>query len=62
MAIAAIMANASRIVAWWREIDWRLCVAYSVTAAPCAAWGARTLLTLSPRLIEGVLGAFFSWP
>ncbi len=59
MAIAAIMANASRIVAWWREIDWRLCVAYSVTAAPCAAWGARTLLTLSPRLIEGVLGAFF---
>jgi len=59
MAIAAIMANASRIVAWWRWIDWRLCAAYALTAAPCAAWGARTLLTLSPRLVEGALGAFF---
>ena len=23
MAIAAIMANLSRIIAWWRDIDWR---------------------------------------
>ena len=23
MAVASIMANASRVAAWWREIDWR---------------------------------------
>jgi uncharacterized protein len=22
MAVAAIMANVSRIMAWWREVDW----------------------------------------
>src|SRR4051812_49522444 len=23
MAVAAVMANFSRILAWWREVDWR---------------------------------------
>jgi uncharacterized membrane protein YfcA len=59
MAIAAIMANFSRIVAWWREIDWRAFAAYSVTGVPAAALGARTMLALPPRLVEGALGAFF---
>jgi uncharacterized membrane protein YfcA len=27
MAIASIMANASRVAAWWREVDWRACAA-----------------------------------
>ena len=30
MAVAAVMANLSRILAWWREVDWRACLAYSV--------------------------------
>ena len=59
MAIAAILANLSRILIWWREVDWRACAAYSITAAPAAALGARTLLVLPPRLIEGALGVFF---
>lgn len=59
MAIAAIMANFSRILVWWREVDWRACAAYSVTGIPFAALGARTLLALPPRVIEGALGAFF---
>lgn len=59
MAIAAIMANLSRILVWWREIDWRVCAAYAATAIPAAALGARTLLALPPRLIEGTLGVFF---
>ena len=59
MAIAAIMANLSRIVVWWREVDWRTCGAYSITAAPCAALGAATLLVLPARLIEEALGVFF---
>jgi hypothetical protein len=59
MAIAAIMANVSRIVAWPREVDWRAAAVYAATAAPAAALGAGTLLVLPTRLIDGVLGAFF---
>jgi len=59
MAIAAILANCSRVVIWWREIDWRAVAAYSITGVPAAALGARTLLVLPPRLIEGALGFFF---
>ena len=59
MAIAAIMVNFSRIVAWWREVDWRACAAYSVTGIPGAALGAGTLLVLPPRIIEATLGVFF---
>ena len=46
MAVAAVMANLSRILAWWREVDWKACAAYSVTGIPAAALGARTLLAL----------------
>jgi uncharacterized protein len=59
MAVASIMANASRVAAWWREVDWRATAAYSATGIPAAALGARTLLTLPPGVVEGVLGAFF---
>jgi uncharacterized protein len=59
MAIAAIMANFSRIVAWWREVDWRAFAAYSITGIPAAALGAGTMLALPPHLVEGALGAFF---
>ena len=37
MAIAAVMGNAGRVIAWWREIDWRACFAYCATAVPGAA-------------------------
>jgi uncharacterized membrane protein YfcA len=59
MAIAAILANLSRVLIWWREVDWRAVAAYSITGVPAAALGARTLLVLPPRLIEGALGFFF---
>jgi uncharacterized protein len=59
MAIAAIMANFARILAWWKEVDWRAVVAYSVTGVPAAALGARTLVALPPRLVESALGLFF---
>jgi len=59
MAIAAIMANLSRILVWWRDVDWRTVGAYSATAVPSAALGVATLLTLPPRVIEAALGAFF---
>ena len=59
MAVASIMANASRVAAWWREIDWRAVAAYSVTAFPAAALGAATLLVLPTHWIEAGLGLFF---
>lgn len=59
MAVAATMANFSRIVVWWREVDWHACAAYSATGVVGAALGARTLLALPQTLIEGLLGAFF---
>lgn len=59
MAVTALMANVSRVAVWWREIDWRAAAAYSVTAAPAAALGARTLLQLPAGVIEASLGVFF---
>ncbi|MBI1942123.1 MAG: sulfite exporter TauE/SafE family protein [Betaproteobacteria bacterium] len=59
MAIAAILANLSRVMVWWREVDWRTCAAYSVSAVPFAALGARTLLVVPAQAVEIALGAFF---
>ncbi|SEB78106.1 sulfite exporter TauE/SafE family protein [Bradyrhizobium erythrophlei] len=58
MAVAAVMANLSRILAWWREVDWRACAAYSVTGIPAAALGARTLLALPSRAVDIAIGVF----
>ena len=59
MALAAILANVSRILVWWRQVDWRAVAAYSATGIPASAAGARTLLVLPPHVVEGALGAFF---
>jgi uncharacterized membrane protein YfcA len=59
MAIAALLANFSRVVVWWREVDWRANAYHCATAIPAAALGARTLLVLDPRIVEGTLGAMF---
>src|SRR4051794_38291396 len=59
MAVASIMANASRVAAWWRDVDWRTTGAYAATGVPAAILGARTLLVLPPGVVEAVLGAFF---
>ena len=50
MAVAAVMANLSRILAWWREVDWRACLAYSL--------GARTLLALPSHAVDLAIGLF----
>ncbi|GJE45911.1 sulfite exporter TauE/SafE family protein [Methylobacterium soli] len=58
MAVAAVMANAARILAWWREIDGRAFAAYAIPGALAAAAGARTLLVLPPRAVDLAIGAF----
>jgi uncharacterized protein len=59
MAATPMIGTASRVAAWWREIDWRVTAAYSATGMPAAALGAKTLLTLPPGVVELVLGVFF---
>ena len=58
MAVAAVMANLSRVLAWWREVDWRACAAYSLPGIPAAALGARTLLVLPPGAVDIAIGSF----
>src|SRR5256714_7875002 len=58
MPVAAVMANLSRILAWWREVDWRACAAYSVTGIPAAVLGARTLLALPSHAVDLAIGVF----
>jgi uncharacterized protein len=59
MAVAALMANLARVAAWWSRVDWRAVAAYAIPGAPAAALGARTLLQLSPAVIDIALGLFF---
>ena len=59
MGIAAVMANIGRVAAWWRQIRWRPVLVYAAPGAPAAVLGAHTLLTISPKLVDGLLGVFF---
>lgn len=59
MAVAALMGNLGRVIAWWDAIDWRACLAYCATAVPAAVIGARTLLAIPPGVAESALGLFF---
>jgi uncharacterized protein len=58
MALAALLANASRVAVWWREVDWKVNAVYCSTAVPAAALGARLLVKLDVRMIEAGLGVF----
>jgi len=58
MAVASVLANFSRILAWWREVDWRACAAYSLFGIPAAALGARTLLALPSHAVDVSIGLF----
>ncbi len=59
MAVAAVMSNLAKVMAWRREVDWRAFAAYSAGGIPAAALGARTLLVLPAHAVDVALGAFF---
>lgn len=59
MAVAAVMANVSRVLAWWREVDWKAFAVYSMTGIPAAAFGAKTLWVLPSYVVNIGLGVFF---
>jgi uncharacterized protein len=56
MAVAALFANGSRVLIWWRAIAWPPVFYYCLAGLPAAAIGARTFVELSPKLVEAVLG------
>ena len=59
MAFAAVMGNIAKAASWWRDVEWRSFLAYSVPGVIGAALGARTLLILPPNSAEAALGFFF---
>ena len=59
MAVASVLGNLARVLAWRREVDWRAVAWYALPGVPAAALGARTLLALPPSFINLVLGVFF---
>jgi hypothetical protein len=59
MAVASLMSNVAKVLAWRREVDWRAFAAYSIPGVPAAALGARTLLALPAASVDVALGAFF---
>ena len=58
IAITATLANFSRVILWWRETNWKVCLVYSLTAIPAVALGANTLVLLNATFIEAILGVF----
>ncbi len=59
MAVAAVIGNGGRVLAWWREVDWRAVAAYTLPGAPAAALGARTLWVMPAHAVDIALGLFF---
>jgi uncharacterized protein len=59
MAIASVMGNAGRVIAWRRDVDWKACGAYCATAIPGVVAGVHTLLAIPPGVADIALGVFF---
>ena len=59
MAVASIVGNASRVVAWRRQISLRAFACYSVTAVPAAVLGVRTLWIMPAEISTCALGCSF---
>jgi uncharacterized protein len=58
MAVAGLMANAARVMAWHREVDWRAVLAYAIPGVPAASLGALSLVHLPAALSGTLLGLF----
>lgn len=59
MAVASLLGNGAKVVAWWRDTDWKATAVYALTGVPAAALGARTLLALPAQIVDVALGVFF---
>lgn len=59
MAIASVMGNTGRVIAWWRDVEWKSCAAWCSTAIPGVVAGVHTLLAIPPGVADIALGVFF---
>ena len=59
MAVVALMSNFAKITSWWRRSTGVRLAAYALGGIPGAALGARTMLSLPPRIVDIALGMFF---
>ena len=59
MAVASIAGNASRVLAWRRQINVRAFAWYTVAAVPAAVLGVRTLWIMPPDVSNLCIGLFF---
>lgn len=58
VALIAIVANGSRVLLWWRLVDFKAMLYFSLSAVPAVVLGANTLVQLTPRFVEICLGLF----
>ncbi|MGO7962287.1 sulfite exporter TauE/SafE family protein [Rhizobium ruizarguesonis] len=58
MAIAGLMANAARVVAWHKDVDWLAVLAYSLPGIPAASLGGLSLVSLPASVSGTLLGLF----
>lgn len=58
VALIAIVANSSRVLLWWRAVDLRAVLYFSLSAVPAVVLGANTLVRLTPEFVEICLGLF----
>jgi uncharacterized protein len=59
MGVAALMANISRVMVWWRVLDFKVTAVYCASGVPAAALGAMTLTHSQGMWVEIALGLFF---
>lgn len=59
MAVASVVGNISRVLAWWKLVDWKACLVYAATGVPAVALGTRTMLALPEAWVSTGLGIFF---
>ena len=59
MAVASIAGNASRVVAWRRQISLKAFACYSASAVPAAVLGVRTLWVMPADISNLCIGLFF---
>jgi uncharacterized membrane protein YfcA len=58
MGLAGVLANLSRVIVWWREVDWRAAAAYSAAGVPAGVLGAGAMLAMPVTAVELALGVF----
>ncbi len=58
MAVAGLLGNFARVLAWWRAVDLRAAGVYALAGIPAAIAGAYVLLAIPAGWADAALGIF----